>query len=83
MFGGKKNTLLSWATTSKRTFSLAALFLNHIRVKRKEKEMLSPPTLWFACAVNIDYRLKAIRIMEQKPCSHCQNVLGFYVQFVE
>lgn len=80
---GGKITQLSWAITRKHTFTLAAVFLNQIRGMRKEGEMLSPSTLWVVCAVNIDYRLKAIRIMEQKPCSLCQNVLGFGVQFVE
>ncbi len=79
----KKITQLSWAITRKRTFTLAAVFLNQIRSTRKEGETLSPSTLWVVCAVNIDYRLKAIRIMEQKPCSLCQNVLGFGVQFIE
>lgn len=82
-FWKKKITQLSWAITRKCTFTLAAVFLNQIRGKRKEGEMLSPSTLWVVCAVNIDYRLKAIRIMELKPCSLCQSVLGFTVQFIE
>ena len=36
---------------------------------REKGELLSPSAPWVVCAVNIDYRLKAIRIMEQKkPC---------------
>lgn len=81
---GKEIPQSSWAITRKLTFSPAAFFLNQIRGRREEGEMLSPPSLWVGCAVNIDFRLKAITIMKQKkPYSLCQNVLGFGVQFIE
>lgn len=52
---------------------------------REKGEMLSPSALWVVCAVNIDYRLKAIRIMEQKKSlpAAAKTLLGFGVQFIE
>lgn len=45
-------------------------------ISTREWEMLIPWTLSVVHAVNIDYRLKAIKLMEQKPADLCQNHPG-------
>lgn len=67
------------AAAGKHIHSGCTLLQSNQRRGGEEGEMLSPPALWVVRAVNIDYRLKAIRIMEQKKtkknlASPCQNL---------
>ena len=71
-----------WVVTGTSSLTLALVFLNQIRGKEKKEKCLVLH-LRIACAVNIDPRLKPIRIMEQKTCRLGHNVLGLGIGLIE